>query len=104
MNPTVQNNLDSLLSEQAKDVVAMNESARKLGTFPTAAAIDQYNEQFEKSLSSDTKLLQLNEMPSHFLQGDSSFKDTQYSLSESTSSTKESKTSQYLKPKPVAPI
>ncbi len=40
MNPTVQNNLDSLLSEQAKDVVAMNESARKLGTFPTAAAID----------------------------------------------------------------
>ena len=63
MNPTVQTNLDSLLNEQAREVAAMNESARKLGTFPKPSNDDVYDPQFEKSLSSDTKLLQINEMP-----------------------------------------
>lgn len=103
MNPTVQTNLDSLLNEQAREMAAMNESARKLGTFQKGPALsasdDVYDPQFEKSLSSDTKLLQINEMPAQLLANDSSFFETQYS--ETSSQNPPSKVSPF-KPKPIS--
>jgi hypothetical protein len=63
MNPQVQSNLDNLLNEQLQQVEIMNRSARQIkGAFPSPYKPESdYNEVFEKSLSSQTKLLMPNE-------------------------------------------
>ena len=73
MNPQVQSNLDSLIKEQLEQIQAMNKSQKMiqnaLAQQPASndAKPDDYNPQFEKSLSSETKMVMVGENPNLYL-------------------------------------